>query len=178
MKRLIVYKSKSGYTKRYMEMLAEKIGASLIELGRFHAKDLMDVEAVVYAGGVYAGKISGLKKFSGIIDSHNFNRLAIVAVGASSTTESNTQKLKGDNGITEIIKESGEFFYLQAGFDPDKLNFALRTMLGMVSKKLIKKQKEEPEKMTQEDLDFLDFFQTTNDHTSEDQLAPIINYIS
>lgn len=178
MKSLVVYKSKSGYTKRYMEMLSDKIGARLIELSRLHTKDLLEVDAVVYAGGVYAGKISGLKKFSSIMESQDVQRVAIVAVGASSVTESNTQKLMSDNGVSEIIKESGAFFYLQGGFDPDKLNIALRTMLGMVSKKLIKKQKEEPEKMTQEDLDFLDFFQTTNDHTSEDQLAPIINYIS
>lgn len=178
MSNVIIYRSKSGYTKRYMEMLSKSVEAKLVEQSQMGSIDISSFERIIYAGGVYAGKISGLKKFISKLNVEALNKLAIVAVGASPTTEVTIEKLIKDNLISESIIKRGAFFYLQGGFDPDKLNFALRAMLGSVAKKLSKKQKEAPETLTQEDIDFLNFFQTTNDQTSEEQLAPLISYLS
>lgn len=178
MSNVIIYRSKSGYTKRYMEMLSKSVEAKLVEQSQMGSIDISSFERIIYAGGVYAGKISGLKKFVAKLNAEALNKLAIVAVGASPTTEVTIEKLIKDNLISESIIKRGAFFYLQGGFDPDKLNFALRAMLGSVAKKLSKKQKEAPETLTQEDIDFLNFFQTTNDQTSEEQLAPLISYLS
>lgn len=178
MSNVIIYRSKTGYTKRYMEMLSKSVEAKLVEQSQMGSIDISSFERIIYAGGVYAGKISGLKKFVAKLNAEALNKLAIVAVGASPTTEVTIEKLIKDNLISESIIKRGAFFYLQGGFDPDKLNFALRAMLGSVAKKLSKKQKEAPETLTQEDIDFLNFFQTTNDQTSEEQLAPLIDYLS
>lgn len=178
MSNVIIYRSKSGYTKRYMEMLSKSVEAKLVEQSQMGSIDISSFEKIIYAGGVYAGKISGLKKFISKLNQEAIDKLAIVAVGASPTTEVTIEKLINDNLISESIIKRDAFFYLQGGFDPDKLNFALRAMLGSVAKKLSKKQKEAPETLTQEDIDFLKFFQTTNDQTSEEQLAPLISYLS
>lgn len=175
---IIVYRSKSGYTKRYMEMLSKSVEAKLVEQSHLGSIDIDSFDRIIYAGGVYAGKISGLKKFVAKLKGEALDKLTVVAVGASPTTEVTVEKLIKDNLISESIVKRGAFFYLQGGFDPDKLNFALRAMLGSVAKKLSKKQKEAPETMTQEDNDFLNFFQTTNDQTSEEQLVPVIHYLS
>lgn len=178
MSNVIIYRSKSGYTKRYMEMLSKSVEAKLVEQSQMGSIDISSFEKIIYAGGVYAGKISGLKKFISKLNQEAIDKLVIVAVGASPTTEVTIEKLIKDNLISESIIKRGAFFCLQGGFDPDKLNFALRAMLGSVAKKLSKKQKEAPETLTQEDIDFLNFFQTTNDQTSEEQLAPLISYLS
>lgn len=178
MSSIIIYRSKSGYTKRYMEMLSKFVDAKLVDQSHMGSIDISRFERIIYAAGVYAGKISGLKKFVSKLNREALEKLAIVAVGASPTTEVTIEKLIKDNLISESIIKRGAFFYLQGGFDPDKLNFALRAMLGSVAKKLSKKQKEAPDTMTQEDIDFLNFFQTANDQTSEEQLAPLIDYLS
>ena len=64
MKCLIIYQSKSGYTKRYMEMLSELVDATLVDFKALKSEILSDYDAIVYAAGVYAGKISGIKKFN------------------------------------------------------------------------------------------------------------------
>lgn len=178
MKCLLIYQSKSGYTKRYMEMLSVAVGATMIELSHMKPEILSDYDTVVCAGGVYAGKINGIKKFQSIIDSHSFEKSVIVAVGASPSTDRTREKLIKDNMIIDSSEKNEAFFYLQGGFDPKKINFALRTMLGAVSKSIKNKQLKNPETMTQEDVEFLDFFKSENDHTSEENLTPIINYLT
>jgi menaquinone-dependent protoporphyrinogen IX oxidase len=179
MKSIIVYQSKSGYTKRYMEMLSELVEATLVELKTLNPMVLSDYDNILYAGGVYAGKISGIKKFFKLYGDKSCDKLVIVAVGASPSTNELKNKLMDDNLILEYNDNSDklEFFYLQGGFDPDKLNFALRAMLGAVSKSIQKKQRKTPESLTDEDKSFLEFFRTANDQTSIEQLIPISKFI-
>ena len=178
MKCLVIYRSKSGYTKRYMEMLSESVGATMIELSHLKSEVLSEYDTVVYAGGVYAGKINSIKKFQSMVELRKIDKIAIVAVGASPSTDHTREKLIKDNMIFDSPEKNAAFFYLQGGFDPKKLNFALRTMLDTVSKSIQKKHLKSPETMTQEDLEFLDFFQSANDHTSAENLTPIINYLT
>lgn len=179
MKCLIIYQSKSGYTKRYMEMLSQLVDATLVDFKALKSEMLLDYDAIVYAAGVYAGKISGIKKFNLMVEKSTTEKLVIVAVGASPSTDEVRKKLINDNALSEHLTHVGRnaFYYLQGGFDPNKLNFALKTMLGVVSKNLQKKQLKSPESLTDEDKDFLAFFRTTQDHTSKEQLLPIVAFI-
>lgn len=176
---LIIYQSKSGYTKRYMEMLSESVPSQLEALKTIHNPDFSKYDTVVYAAGVYANKISGIHKFYKLLGHHRPEKLAVIAVGAAPSTPGVIEKLVSAN-LTEqsaANEDKPEFFYLQGGFDPDKLNFALKAMLGMVSKSLSKKQSKNPESLTEEDKGFLEFFQTANDQTSKEQLEPVIVFL-
>lgn len=179
MKCLLVYQSKSGYTKRYMEMLAEQIEATVVELKSVNPAVFSEFEAIVFAGGVYAGKISGIKKFVKSLGRIIDKKLAVIAVGASPGSQALRDKLMTANLASDMAVGNLklEFFYLQGGFDPEKLNYPLKTMLKMVSKGLQSKQLKNPESLTQGDREFLEFFQTVNDHTSAIQLQPIIQYL-
>jgi menaquinone-dependent protoporphyrinogen IX oxidase len=175
----MVYQSKSGYTKRYIEMLAGQVEGTMVELKAVSATQMTGYGVIVYAGGVYAGKISGIKKFFRLLGSSSPQKIALVAVGAAPLTSALREKLMQDNltaeTVTSLVKP--KFFYLQGGFDPDKLNIALKAMLGMMSKNLQKKQMKTPDKITEEEQGFLDFFQVANDQTSEEQLAPLVAYL-
>lgn len=178
---LIIYQSKSGYTKRYMEMLSEAVPSKVVSLKSIQNPDFSNYDAVVYAAGVYANKISGIHKFFKLLGNYRPEKLVLIGVGAAPSTPGVIEKLVSANlkEQTDVNFSTGkpEFFYLQGGFDPDKLNFALKTMLGMVSKSLTKKQSKNPESLTEEDKGFLEFFQTANDQTSMEQLAPVIAFL-
>lgn len=162
-----------------MEMLSEVVPSKLESLKAIHNPDFSQYDAVLYAGGVYANKISGINKFLKLLGSNSPKKLAIIAVGAAPSSPMVIEKLISANlsEQTETSKVKPEFFYLQGGFDPDKLNFALKTMLGMVSKSLTKKQRKNPDSLTEEDKGFLEFFQTANDQTSMEKLAPVITFL-
>ncbi len=183
---LIIYQSKSGYTEGFMHLLSEQYPATLTTLKEAQGVDLFKYDCVVFAAGVYAGKISGLKRFQKMLEVNKLKKLAIIAVGAAGPSSALREKLVNANNIatvfnTETSEQSHhnkQFFYLQGGFDPERLNFALKTMLGMVSKNLHKKQLKDPASLTEEDRDFLAFFQTANDHTSKEQLREVVDFLS
>lgn len=57
----IVYESKAGHTKRYAEMLSDKINAKVMSL-KEAKKELKRNDEIVFLGWVCATKIKGLKK--------------------------------------------------------------------------------------------------------------------
>lgn len=179
---LIIYKSKSGYTKRYMEMLLQSVKADIIELKKAKANQIVKYDTLLYAGGIYAGKISGLNTFLKLLGSNIPKKLGIIGVGASPVTKSVKEKLIQSYAehtyFSGVKGPNADFFYLQSGFDPEKLKPPLKMMLGMVSKSIQKKQIKNPENLTEEDKDFLEFFQKANDQTSESQLKPIIDFLT
>ncbi|MDD2402659.1 MAG: flavodoxin domain-containing protein, partial [Clostridia bacterium] len=48
MKTVVVYKSKSGFTKKYAEWIAKELSAEIFEASRITADMMMDYDTVVY----------------------------------------------------------------------------------------------------------------------------------
>lgn len=58
MKTVVVYKSKSGFTKKYAEWLAEKLPADIFEASQITAEAMTAYDTVIYGAGLYAGGIN------------------------------------------------------------------------------------------------------------------------
>ena len=66
MKTIVIYNSKTGFTKRYAEWIAEETGADCMELSAVNKKNLSALpayEAVVFGGWACAGSIHQLSWF-------------------------------------------------------------------------------------------------------------------
>ena len=57
MKILVTYKSKTGFTKKYAEMIAKEVDGCLVEFKKMTAEKMSEFDVVVYGGGIYAGMI-------------------------------------------------------------------------------------------------------------------------
>ena len=64
---IIVYESKTGFTKRYAEMLAAKTGMKVYRVNELSKIDKK--EEIVFLGWMKVGRIQGLKKVRINIDS-------------------------------------------------------------------------------------------------------------
>lgn len=68
MKTAVIYNSKTGFTKRYAEWIAEAAGGECMELSVAKKKDLTPYEAIVFGGWACAGSISKIGWFKSNID--------------------------------------------------------------------------------------------------------------
>lgn len=59
---LIIYKSKTGFTKKYADWIHEDVTCSITTLNRVKKEDIDNNDIILYGAGVHAGLISGLKK--------------------------------------------------------------------------------------------------------------------
>ena len=134
----IIYKSQTGHTKQYAEILGEKTNLPVYELNAA-TKELPRETEIIYLGWLMAGTVQGYKKAIKL-----FAVKAVCGVGMSG---SNSQL--ADMGKANHIPDSMPVFYLQGGFELDKLHGIHKLMMKMmkstVGKGLADKQDRTPE---------------------------------
>lgn len=171
MKTVVIYKTISGFTKKYAEWIAEELGADLFSVTQIKAPRLDAYDAVVYGGSLHAVGVSG----AGLIRK-NLRRLAgkkvaVFAVGASPVRDETTAQVRDKNFTQDELRRI-RFFYLRGGFDFSKLNFPTRIVMSLM-KRMLQKKKER----TQDEQDFLDAFDNPADYTDRESIKGIVEYM-
>ncbi len=118
----IIYKSKTGHTKKYAEMLGEKLNMPFYEIKEAEKK-LNKNDEIIYLGWICATRIVGLNK---ILKKYKVNCCG--AVGAYPKTDENVQNIKNANNIKIPL------FYMQGGIDYTKLNKIYKKLLQAIGK--------------------------------------------
>jgi len=119
---VIVYRSNTGFTKQYAEMLgkAEKMKVyPLSEAGQLDAK-----AEVFYMGPLMAGHIEGVDKAV-----KKFTVRGVCGVGMSPASQRTLETLSKANHVP-----GAPIFYLQGGWAPKKVGWIKRRMVNMVTK--------------------------------------------
>lgn len=161
----IVYTSNSGFTKKYAGLLSAKTALPVYNLKE--AKDrLSKGDEIIYMGWLCAGGVEGYNK---AVKSYSVK--AVCAVGMGSPTEKVIAETKVRHHIENI-----KIFYLQGGFDINKLHGIYKFMMKMMAKTVAKKLEAKPNK-TAEEADMLDMMQNGRDCVKEENLAPIIDWL-
>ena len=129
---IIIYESKTGFTKKYAEMLADKTKLKL-----YHIKDISKISAeeeVVFLGWIKVGKIQGLNKL------HKYNLKAVCGSGTAPCSKDNREAVIKRNNIKDI-----PFFYLRGGCLPVKDLKGIDKILMVIFLKILKSRKEKDE---------------------------------
>lgn len=157
---IIVYKSKTGFTKRYADMLAAKTNLSV-----FRAKEISKVsqdEEIIFFGWMKVGKIQGLNRLK------KHNAIAVCGSGTAQNAEPDTETVIARNKIENI-----PFFYLRGGCFPlSELKGIDKIMLSMFVK-ILKRRKDKDEKTEEAISNIVNGF----DGVKEENLEPLLNWI-
>ena len=157
---VIIYESKTGFTKRYAEMLAVKTGLRV-----YKAKDFKvnKGEEIIFLGWMKVGKIQGLKKL------RKYNVVAVCGSGTGQTAEPNTETVIGKNMLEDL-----PFFYLRGGCFPLKeLKGMDKIMLSMFLK-MLKSRKDKDEKLKES----IDIIENGFDGVKEENLEPLLEWLN
>jgi menaquinone-dependent protoporphyrinogen IX oxidase len=112
----VIYRSKYGSTRRYAEWIAEELGADLLEHGTATPGKLAHYDAVVYGGGLYAGRISGVA----LVTKHPCKNLTIFTVGAADPATVGHAEIL-DKNLPERMRAATQVFHLRGGIDYPRL---------------------------------------------------------
>ncbi len=129
-KPVVVYRSKTGFTKNYAQWIAEELKCDLLEGGKTTVKDLMKYDTIIYGAGLYASGISGVKIITKNYDVLMEKKLIVFAVGASPAREETVQTLRTSNFKGEL-KDKVHFYYLRGGFDYSRLSSLYRFLMTL-----------------------------------------------
>lgn len=158
---VIVYESKTGFTKKYADMLSAKTGLKV-----FPVKELAKVDhdqEVVFLGWMKVGKIQGLDKVK------KYRVKAVCGSGTAQRAEPDTETVITRNKIENI-----PFFYLRGGCLPLKeIRGMDRIMLSMFVK-MLKNRKDKDEGIEES----ISIIEKGFDGVNEKNLEPVLKWLN
>lgn len=140
MKTVVIYKSKTGFVKKYAEWIAEELSADIFEASKVTTDMLTVYDTVIYGGGLYAAGINGAKLITQNLDKLKGKKVIVFATGASPSREEAMNEVRNKNFTTEQQKQI-QFFYLRGGFDYSKLKPFDKVLMTLM-KWMLKRKKE------------------------------------
>lgn len=170
---LVLYKSGTGYTKKYAQWLGEDLSADVREFSSITAAELAPYAAVIYGGGLIAGSINGFNKAKKQLLPSG-KPLFVFAVGATPTN------VIADLDIWKNILPEGEqalipHFYLHGGLNYNDMKGGHKLMMSMyisMVKGNVKKGK-----ASDYEKGMLDMIDKPVDFTDRSTLAPLENAV-
>ncbi len=158
----IIYQTNTGSTKKYAEMLSEKLSLPVYPLSE--AEKVNPDEEIIFFGWVMAGDIQGLSQARA-----KFSRIRCICAVGITDSEKNTAEVKEKNSVTE------PFFTLPGDFHIDRLKGMYKMMMSMMIKMLKSKLKDKP---AAESEKIMTIFENGVDQISEDKLIEVIAFLS
>ncbi len=140
MKAVIIYKSKTGFARKYAEWISSVLDAELVNCRDFVNSDFNKYDVVIFGGGLYVGGINGVNIIKNNINLLKGKKVIVFASGATPKREETTKELFDFNFNAEEQKQI-KFFYLRGGFDFSKLGIIDKILMTLLKLKLRMKKK-------------------------------------
>ncbi len=137
---VIVYRSNTGFTKQYAEMLAKAEKLKVYPLAEAQGR-VGPGEKVFFMGPLMAGHISGIDQAV-----KKFAVTGACGVGMSPATRQVLDTLAKANYVPDA-----PVFYLQGGWAPKKVSWLKRRMVGMATKSMRESLRDKGSRRTPEE---------------------------
>lgn len=109
-KTIVIYNSKTGYTKKYAEWIASELVCEISDQRDLNLARYKEFDTIIFGGSLYATGISGLKKFIKGLDEVEGKNIIVFATGLSLKSEEVRTEVMKANFKTPYEKQI-EFFY-------------------------------------------------------------------
>jgi menaquinone-dependent protoporphyrinogen IX oxidase len=170
MKIVVIYKSKTGFTKKYAEWISKELSADIFNVSKVTTNILTAYDTVIYGGGLYIVGINGVKLITKNLDKLKDKKVVVFATGMSPFRVEAINEVRNKNLTTEEQKHI-QFFYLRSGFDYSKLKPFDRLLMTLLKWKIkIKKE------LTPDERAILASYGNPVDFTRKKNIDEIITY--
>lgn len=173
---LVCYKSVTGFTKQYAEMIANEINGTLMDFNNITAEIVSQYDTVVFGGRFFAGGVDGLKKAKELAIKGNVKNFVVFATGATPGTAEETIQEAWKNNFTTDELRCIPHFYMQGGLCYEKMPLLEKLMMkafAAVMKRKINNKKEQ----TAEDKEFMRAISNSYDISSKMYIEPLVSFL-
>lgn len=176
-KTVVIYESRYGSTRRYAEWIAEALSCSFFEKDIFDPEDFSNYDVIIYGGGLYAGKVNGIKLLTKNWPLIKDRHIILFTCGvADPEIPENAAQIRQSLSkvLTPEMMEQIHLFHLQGAIDYSRLSLLHKSMMAMLRKMLLKKKEDT---RTKEEQMLLDTYGTSIDFTDKDSIQPIVRHV-
>ena len=167
---VVVYRSISGFTKKYAEWISEELKADLFDARGIEAERLSEYDLIIFGGSLHAVGINGVKLIKQNLSLLADKKIVVFAVGASSPKENIETEILNRNFSNEEQKKL-KLYYLRGGFNFSKLNFANKALMALFRVRVSLKKNKAPD-----EKGMLAAYSKPVDCTKKENIKGIIEY--
>ncbi|WP_242985386.1 flavodoxin domain-containing protein [Vallitalea okinawensis] len=142
MKTIVIYKSKTGFTKRYAEWIGEELNCDISNYEDFSQSSIVEYDCIIYGSRIHAGKVDGLKKIKTLVQGNGRSKLIIFATGATPLAAEDVINTIWRESFSEEELKAIPHFYMQGGLNYEKMGIGdrliMKTLAQMLSRKKAK----------------------------------------
>lgn len=169
---IIVYKSSTGFTKKYAEMIAEEINCTLADYKTVNVKMLSEYNTVVFGSRAYAGMIDGYKKAKELFQKSGAHKFILFVTGATPNTAEDVIEEFWKQNLTADELSEIPHFYMQSGLCYEKMSFWDKLMMKAAA--LIIKNKKDKDS---NDKAFEQAITNSYDISSKTYIEPLVSFL-
>lgn len=168
---LIVYNTKTGFTKRYVDWITEMIDCQTISFDQINNIDFDNYDIIIYGSGMHAGRIRGLKEFKKKVLNLVSKKIVVFITGGAPYSEEVISLIKKNNFSVDELN-SIKIFYFQSGLNYEKMGLCNKAMMKIYKKMLeLKNNKSDTEVGTNKAIS------NSYDYSSSEYIKPMITYL-
>lgn len=141
---VVLYKSAYGFTKKYAEWIAEELNCDCLDVNTFDFNK--DHKTIIFGGGLYAGKINGIKTLIKNYDKIKDKKVIVFTVGVADVKDAGNVENIVSSLKKQIPKEMFhkiKLFHFRGGMDYGKMSFIHRCMMWFMKTMLSKRPENE-----------------------------------
>ena len=166
-KTLIIYNSKTGFTKRYAEWIQQELKTDLCPFKKRDSVSYHEYETLIFGSCVYAGQVSEIKWLKELARKNPNMNFVIFITGSTSFDSPEVSKVINHNFSSDDQKQM-KIFYVRSGLCYEKMNFSNKLMMKMFCK-MIKK--------SEGDSETYRTLSSSHDYSSKEYIKPLIEYV-
>lgn len=172
MKTIVVYKSKTGFTQKYANWIADELKCEVKTLKEVNGTMLQSYDRIIFGSYIIAGTVSSLDKMKQLLGKEKDKKLIVFVTGATALTEKKIIEQVWEKAFTEEERKHIPSFYFIGGLCYEKMGFFSKTMMKMFAKKVAKDQ----EKLGISQ-DAAISIASSFDHSSKEYIKPLIDIV-
>lgn len=136
-KGVIIYQSKYGATKKYVDWIYKETNFDLVETHKATLTKISQYETIILCGGIYASGIAGLSFLKKNIAKINGKKIVVFCVWASPYDENALCEIKEHNFKGQL--EEIPLFYGRGAWNEDSMTLKDKTLCKLLQKAIGKK---------------------------------------
>jgi len=172
MKTVVIYKTTSGFTKRYSDWIAEGLKADIFPHSGTTLEKLLGYDLIIYGGSLHATGVSGVDLIKKNLPKLLGKNIIVFATGASPYSKRVEEEVRDRNFTAEEQKRL-RFFYLRGGYDHSKLDLKNRLLMDLLRFKILMRPKG---KRTPDEVGMLAAFKHPMDAARKENLKALLEY--
>lgn len=170
MRTVVVYKSISGFTRKYAQWIAGDLNADLFDVKDISSDLLMKYDCIIYGGPLHASGISGVKKLTSWSVILKEKKIIVFATGASPSQKHIPEEILRAN-FTDDERTRIRFFYLRGGFDFGRLSIPFKIIMTLFKWKLLSRKEK-----TADERGMIDAYANPVDFCKKENLRELLDY--